>query len=179
MPASNGRIWRCTFSMACLTSKAICPADEAHDLIKLKRYIFIGSCPFLFQIVADSIKTPFLARGRLNSTAPIPSCPLRPAPGHRLWCRHGVLRSRGSQSLLKGAPSDSAIGSRHEMACMELLGGWIMAIPSTVTIQLWLMLKMAVMSDDSIRLYPEEAALLPQKLCRSAHCVTSQKVANA
>ena len=76
MPASNDWIWRCTFSMACSTSKAVCPADGARALMKLKwnRYInqqerttcikklkilhsFMG-CPLLFQIVTDSIKTP-------------------------------------------------------------------------------------------------------------------------
>ena len=90
LPTSNGRIWRWTFSTACSTSKAVCPADEARALMELKKtryinqqerttphkirkipYSFIGSCPLLFQTVTDSIKIPFLARARPNSAGPI------------------------------------------------------------------------------------------------------------
>jgi len=111
---TNDRVWRCAFSTACSTSKAVCAADEARALMSLKwtrfitqqerttphkkwkiPYIFIGNHPLLFKIVSDSIKiTPFLVRTRPNSMAPVVCYPPWVALGHRLWCRHCMLRSK-------------------------------------------------------------------------------------
>jgi len=112
MPASNGRIWRCAFSTACSTLKAVCPVA---GLMKLKwtRYInqqertnspkklkipYIFYCPLLFQIVADSIQTPFLARASDVSM--------------ECWDQRQCFSA--SKSLLKGACSDLAVWSRHK-----------------------------------------------------------------
>jgi len=104
-PEKFSPAWWCyTCLPACLLqtaeSEGAPPADEPRALMKLKwtryinqqerttphkklkmPYIFIGSCPLLLQISADSIKTPFLALAEqhgstasvsaLNSTAPV------------------------------------------------------------------------------------------------------------
>jgi len=83
------------------TSKAVCPADEARALMELKwnGYIncqvrttphkteiplFYGVVLSFCKFIPDSVKTPFLARARLNRTASVLFYPSWLALGHHL-----------------------------------------------------------------------------------------------
>ena len=93
-----------------ILTSLVCPADEAYPLMKVKWNRYTSphgrtaahkrfNVPHFYtelflRLLPDSIKTPFLARVRPNSTTSVPRYLLWLALGHRLWSRHGVLKTK-------------------------------------------------------------------------------------